>query len=59
SHPFIQHLATVFSAYQVGPHPPPIPKYDGPTDWQTELISQNVDKLFRRLYDAEETLEGL
>ncbi|EJT98286.1 hypothetical protein DACRYDRAFT_118989 [Dacryopinax primogenitus] len=58
SHPFIQHLSTIFSAYELGPHSPSIPKYSGRQDLQTNLIEENVQRLFKRLWEAEERLEA-
>ncbi|KZO97429.1 hypothetical protein CALVIDRAFT_536443 [Calocera viscosa TUFC12733] len=58
-HPFIDHLATLVSAYSSGPNPPQIPTYEGPSDDKTELISHHLDRLIRRLRDAEAPLEHL
>ena len=50
--PFKAHLGALLSIYELVPFPgTPIPRYEGPTDWQTELA--------RRMCSAEETVSDL
>ncbi|KAI0085212.1 hypothetical protein BDY19DRAFT_862298, partial [Irpex rosettiformis] len=52
-HPFFQHLVALLSVYELYPHTPPIPRYDGPTDWYTASISRAIDTIARRMVTAE------
>jgi osomolarity two-component system, sensor histidine kinase NIK1 len=50
--PFRTHLVALLSIYELGPFPgTPIPRYEGPSDWQTEAILKTG-----RMYSAEETV---
>ena len=55
-HPFLAHLVAILSIYELGPLSlsAPIPKYDGPSDWQTDSILRSLAAMARRLYTAEE-----
>ena len=49
-HPFFTHLAALLSLYELGPSlPTPLPKYDGPTDWQIESIHRSLACVCSRL----------
>ena len=59
-HPFFTHLVALLSVYELGPSlPTPIPKYDGPTDWQIESIMRSLSAMARRMYTAEEALNSI
>ncbi|KZT60560.1 hypothetical protein CALCODRAFT_108428 [Calocera cornea HHB12733] len=49
---YMKYLATVLSDDPLGT--PMLPKYDGPFDSQTDVVSHSLDGLLRRLRDAEE-----
>lgn len=52
--PFKSHLVALLSVYELGPQPgAPIPKYDGPADWQTETILRSLATIARRMWTAE------
>ncbi|EED77891.1 hypothetical histidine kinase [Postia placenta Mad-698-R] len=59
SHPFLQHLVALLSVYELGPLSSPIPKYDGPADWQTDSILRSLGAMARRMYTAEEALASI
>lgn len=55
--PFKAHLVALLSIYELGPFPgTPIPRYEGPTDWQTESILKSFGAMARRMCSAEETV---
>ncbi|KAF9524791.1 hypothetical protein CPB83DRAFT_745499, partial [Crepidotus variabilis] len=55
--PFKSHLVALLSIYELGPLPgAPIPRYEGPEDWQTETILRSLKGLARRVWDAEEVV---
>jgi len=55
--PFKTHLVALLSLYEVTPFArPPIPKYDGPADWQTDAILKSISKIAHRMWSAEEML---
>lgn len=56
---FLSHLVAVLSIYELGPFPAPVPRYDGPQDWQTESIMRSLSAMARRMYTAEEALKAL
>lgn len=59
-HPFFTHLVALLSVYELGPSlPTPIPKYDGPSDWQIESIMRSLSAMARRMYTAEEALNSI
>ena len=59
-HPFFTHLVALLSVYELGPSlPTPIPKYDGPTDWQIESIHRSLSAMARRMWTAEEALNSI
>ena len=52
--PFRSHLVALLSIYELGPFPgAPIPRYDGPADWQTEMILKSLGVVAKRMWDAE------
>ncbi|PFH53612.1 hypothetical protein AMATHDRAFT_79081, partial [Amanita thiersii Skay4041] len=52
---FRTHLIALISAYQLGPSSGvPVPRYDGPRDWQTETILGCLSEFARRMWMAEE-----
>ena len=58
--PFRAHLVALLSIYELGPFPgTPIPRYEGPTDWQTEFILKSFDAVARRMCSAEEIVSDL
>jgi hypothetical protein len=58
--PFRAHLVALLSIYELGPFPgTPIPRYEGPTDWQTESILKSFAAIARRMCSAEETVIDL
>ena len=58
--PFKAHLVALLSIYELGPFPgTPIPRYEGPTDWQTESILKSFGVMARRMCSAEETVSDL
>ncbi|KAF8523467.1 putative nik-1 protein (Os-1p protein) [Hysterangium stoloniferum] len=59
SHPFLSHLVAVLSIYELGPTPTPLPRYDGPADWQTDAIERSLANVARRMYTAETSLESV
>jgi osomolarity two-component system sensor histidine kinase NIK1 len=56
--PFLSHLVAVLSVYELGPFSAPIPRYDGPHDWQTETITRSLNTIARRMYNAEELVKS-
>jgi len=51
---FKTHLVALLSIYELGPHASaPIPRYEGPTDWQTENILRSLSAIARRMWSAE------
>ena len=59
-HPFFTHLVALLSVYELGPSlPTPIPKYDGPTDWQIESILRSLGAMARRMYTADEARNSI
>ena len=57
--PFRAHLVALLSIYELGPFPgTPIPRYEGPTDWQTESILKSFGAVARRMCSAEETVSA-
>jgi osomolarity two-component system, sensor histidine kinase NIK1 len=57
--PFLSHLVLVLSIYELGPFPAPVPRYDGPSSWQTDNILRALKTMARRMYTAEETLASI
>ena len=59
--PFRAHLVALLSIYELGPFSgtPNIPRYEGPTDWQTESILKSLDAIAQRMYSAKETVVDL
>lgn len=56
---FLNHLVAVLSIYELGPFPAPVPRYDGPADWQTENILRALGAMARRMCTAEEGIAAL
>ncbi len=51
---FKSHLVVLLSVYENGPvSNAQIPRYEGPGDWQTEMILRSLDNMARRMWDAE------
>lgn len=59
SDPFLAHLVLVLSIYELGPFPAPVPRYDGPSTWQTDNILRALKTMARRMYTAEDTLASI
>ncbi len=57
--PFISHLVAVLSIYELGPFPAPVPRYNGPSNWQTDNILNALKTMARRMYTAEDTLASI
>lgn len=59
--PFRAHLVALLSMYELGSFPgtPTVPRYEGPTDWQTKTILESLDAVARRMYSAEEAVGNL
>jgi osomolarity two-component system, sensor histidine kinase NIK1 len=58
--PFRAHLVALLSIYELGPLPgTPIPRYEGPADWQTESILKSLGAMARRMRSAEEAVIDL
>ncbi|CAL1702932.1 unnamed protein product [Somion occarium] len=47
-HPFVSHLIALLSVYELGPSSAPVPKYEGPSDWQTQSILRSLGAMARR-----------
>ena len=55
--PFRAHLAALSSIYELGLFPgTPIPRHEGPTDWQMESILKSLGTMAHSIYSAEETV---
>ena len=51
---FKGHLVVLLSIYENGPlSSAQIPCYEGPGDWQTEMILRSLDNMARRMWDME------
>ncbi|KAH7921002.1 hypothetical protein BV22DRAFT_967151, partial [Leucogyrophana mollusca] len=59
SDPLLSHLIALLSTYELCPMSTPPPRYDGPTDWQTDTILRSLGAVARRMYTAEETLASI
>ncbi|KAG7450831.1 uncharacterized protein BT62DRAFT_928111 [Guyanagaster necrorhizus] len=57
--PFRSHLIALLSAYALGPGSLSLPKYAGPSDWQTDSILRTLSDLAARMYRAEKALWSL
>ena len=58
-HPFVSHLIALLSVYELGPSSTPVPKYEGPSDWQTQTILRSLGAIARRMYTAEEAYSAI
>lgn len=58
-HPFVSHLIALLSVYELGPSSTPIPKYEGPSDWQSQSILRSLGAMARRMYTAEEAYNSI
>lgn len=58
-HPFVSHLIALLSVYELGPSSAPVPKYEGPSDWQTQSILRSLGAMARRMYTAEEAYNSI
>ncbi|KAK0473789.1 hypothetical protein IW261DRAFT_1342266, partial [Armillaria novae-zelandiae] len=57
--PFRSHLIALLSVYSLGPSTAPLPKYNGPTDWQTDSILRSLAQFSARIYAAENVAPGV
>ncbi|KAF9244483.1 hypothetical protein BU15DRAFT_13943, partial [Melanogaster broomeanus] len=57
--PFLTHLIALLSAYELCPSSTPSPRYDGPSNWQTDSILRSLAAVARRMYTAEDTLTSI
>ena len=58
-HPFLSHLVAILSVYELGPTPTPLPRYDGPRDWQTDAIQRSLANVARRMHTAEDIVASI
>lgn len=58
-HPFLNHLIALLSVYELGPCSTPIPRYDGPGNWQTQSILRSLESMARRMFTAEEAYKAI
>lgn len=64
THPFLSHLVALLSVYELQPAQNsksgtpalPLPRYEGPQDWQTESIERSLAVIANRMRAAEEKL---
>lgn len=55
--PFKSHLVALLSIYELGPlRGAPIPRYEGPSDWQTETILRSLSAIAGRMWAAEQVI---
>ncbi|KAF5309701.1 hypothetical protein D9611_014713 [Ephemerocybe angulata] len=55
--PFNSHLIALLSIYELGPYPGatvPVPRYNGPSSWETEEILRSLGSIAKRMWVAEE-----
>ena len=57
--PFLSHLVAVLSLLEVGAPSSPIPRYDGPMDWQAESILRSLGVVGRRMGEAQEKIKTM
>lgn len=57
--PFRSHLIALLSAYALGPGSLSLPKYTGPSDWQTDSILHTLSDFAGRMNRAEKALWSL
>jgi hypothetical protein len=58
--PFRLHLVALLSIYEHGPFlGAPTLRYDGPADWQTELILKSLVVVAKRMRDAEAAVASI
>lgn len=57
--PFLSHLIALLSTYELCPMSTPPPRYDGPSDWQTDSILRSLAAVARRMYTAEDALASI
>lgn len=53
--PFRTHLVALLSIYELGPPGAPLPRYDGPSDWQTDTILRSLNAIAKRIHSTEES----
>jgi osomolarity two-component system sensor histidine kinase NIK1 len=56
---FLSHLVALLSVYELGPSSASIPRYDGYSDKQTDIILKSLAAMARRMYTAEDTLASI
>lgn len=59
SDPFLAHLILILSIYEIGIPGAPIPRYDGPSTWQTDHILRALKTISNRMYTPEDTLASI
>ncbi|KAK0462455.1 uncharacterized protein EV420DRAFT_1524924 [Desarmillaria tabescens] len=57
--PFRKHLIALLSIYALGPSSTPVPKYDGPINWETGSILRSLEDFAKRMYTAEHALSSV
>jgi hypothetical protein len=60
--PFYTHLIALLSVYEMGPYPGatvPVPRYSGPSNWETDQILRSLGVVAKRMWVAEERVRGL
>ncbi|EAU83641.2 atypical/HisK protein kinase [Coprinopsis cinerea okayama7 len=60
--PFYLHLIALLDVYDRGPYPGatvPVPRYNGPSSWETDKIIRTLGVVAKRMWVAEEKLRGL
>lgn len=59
-HPFVSYLVALLSIYELesNPNAPtiPLPSYEGPRDFKTDIIERSLAKIVHRMHIAEEKL---
>ena len=58
-HPFLDHLIALLSVFEVGQGSTPIPRYDGPPNWQTTSILRSIESIGRRMKTAEDAYDAI
>ncbi|TEB26278.1 hypothetical protein FA13DRAFT_1569763, partial [Coprinellus micaceus] len=59
--PFNSHLIALLSIYELGPYPGatvPVPRYNGPSSWETEEILRSLGSIAKRMWVAEERVRA-
>jgi osomolarity two-component system sensor histidine kinase NIK1 len=56
---FLTYLVAALSVYELGTSVVPLPRYDGPSDTQTDTILRSLAAMARRMYVAEDALASI